>query len=346
MLVGVLLFEPAAANATAASDPGCGATVTHSLVLHHDVLHCSGAGLIITADDVVLDLNGHTVSGTGTEGFAGVQVTSRRRVTIRGGTISGFDNGIYFINTNTSTVQSTRLVDNTAGALSVAGGTSNTLISNRIWQAPGSAAAGIVLFYSRANVVARNVLHGNSDGISLSHSNVNTISSNTSSHSGTGIGLFDYSHDNLVQFNVTDHNSDTGVLLDRQADHNKLIGNTARGNAFAGIVVGASDHNTVLNNITRGNLGSGIAIVDAAAYTAVRGNLADSNGHTPPGCVPDCPLLNDGIHVDAPLTYLNNNAADRNADLGIDAGAKVLGGRNNEAHANGDPRQCAGITCL
>ena len=88
-----------------------------------------------------------------------------------------------------------------------------------------------MLFYSQANVIARNVLHGNSDGISLSHSNVNTISSNTSSHSGTGIGVFEYSHDNLVEFNATDDS--TGVTYAGHATATRPAETLSRGSPSA-----------------------------------------------------------------------------------------------------------------
>src|SRR5438067_1079791 len=50
---------------TAAAEPavGCGAVITKSTVLTNDIGPCPGVGIIVAADNVVLNLNGHTVTG-------------------------------------------------------------------------------------------------------------------------------------------------------------------------------------------------------------------------------------------------------------------------------------------
>jgi parallel beta-helix repeat protein len=78
-------------------------------------------------------------------------------------------------------------------------------------------------------------------------------------------------------------------------------GNATSGNVFAGIAVGASDRNRLLRNRASGNRGGGIAIVDAAVGTLLTGNTADDNGAEPfRDCIPDCPLLDDGILLPLP----------------------------------------------
>ena len=49
----------------AAAQPGCGATLYSSTTLAHDIPTCSGNGLLIGADNMVLDCDGYTISGTG-----------------------------------------------------------------------------------------------------------------------------------------------------------------------------------------------------------------------------------------------------------------------------------------
>jgi hypothetical protein len=60
MLLGV--FAGAAASA-AASHVGCGDTITVSTTLDSDLVECPGSGIIVGADKITLDLNGHTVGG-------------------------------------------------------------------------------------------------------------------------------------------------------------------------------------------------------------------------------------------------------------------------------------------
>ena len=43
----------------------CGDTITADTTLHADLLDCPNNGIVIAADDVSLDLNGHSVGGDG-----------------------------------------------------------------------------------------------------------------------------------------------------------------------------------------------------------------------------------------------------------------------------------------
>ncbi|MBW3645926.1 MAG: hypothetical protein KY441_10540, partial [Actinobacteria bacterium] len=60
-----------------------------------DVGPCPGDGLIVAADGVVLDLNGHEVRGVnGAEETAGVVLRRVSGVTVTNGTVTGFDAGV------------------------------------------------------------------------------------------------------------------------------------------------------------------------------------------------------------------------------------------------------------
>ncbi|MEU1729734.1 right-handed parallel beta-helix repeat-containing protein [Streptosporangium sp. NPDC020145] len=73
---------PAPAPATAAAAQ-CGDVVTANLVLTADLV-CQGTGLTIGADNVTVDLAGHTVSGA-----PAVQIPDRRGTTLVNGTLTG-----------------------------------------------------------------------------------------------------------------------------------------------------------------------------------------------------------------------------------------------------------------
>ncbi|HXV60170.1 MAG TPA: hypothetical protein VEK15_05715, partial [Vicinamibacteria bacterium] len=72
------------------ADVQCGDIITRSVKLSAD-LTCDGQGLIIGADDVTLDLNGHTITGIGPEGdeYLGVSGEGLEHVTIKNGEIRG-----------------------------------------------------------------------------------------------------------------------------------------------------------------------------------------------------------------------------------------------------------------
>ena len=57
-------------RAEAANQPQCGDTITADTTLHQDLVNCPNNGIIIGADNITLDLNGHTIDGDGTP-FAG-----------------------------------------------------------------------------------------------------------------------------------------------------------------------------------------------------------------------------------------------------------------------------------
>jgi hypothetical protein len=71
-LAGILALAIAGAMAldsgrALASNVICGDTITADTTLDSDLVDCPNNGIVIGADDITLDLNGHTVSGDGEE---------------------------------------------------------------------------------------------------------------------------------------------------------------------------------------------------------------------------------------------------------------------------------------
>ena len=81
----------------------CGDTITTDTTLDGDLLDCPSNGIVIGADDITLDLNGHTVSGDG-EPFkacperefcdVGVLNNGHDGVTVRNGSVGQFESGV------------------------------------------------------------------------------------------------------------------------------------------------------------------------------------------------------------------------------------------------------------
>src|SRR5687767_12478003 len=90
-----LLAFPAYAPA---SHVACGDTITAETVLDGDLTCTENVGLVIGADDFTLWLNGHTITGPGVDadGSDGIadDGTARSGVVVRGGTITGFQDGV------------------------------------------------------------------------------------------------------------------------------------------------------------------------------------------------------------------------------------------------------------
>jgi len=68
----------------------CGERITQSTTVDNDLSGCSGfASLIVSGDNITLDLNHHTISGDANSGI----FVAGENVTVRDGTVSGFSNG-------------------------------------------------------------------------------------------------------------------------------------------------------------------------------------------------------------------------------------------------------------
>ncbi len=59
-----VLLLPAGVTGAGAAVLSCGQTITQSTVLENDLTGCPNNGIVIGANNITLDLNGHTVAGT------------------------------------------------------------------------------------------------------------------------------------------------------------------------------------------------------------------------------------------------------------------------------------------
>src|SRR4051794_35480523 len=94
----LVLVALACAGATIASADrqsiACGARLTKDTRLATDLVDCPGPGLVIDADGIRLDLNGHTVDGDGAGDDVGIEIAGHRDVTVTHGTVRGFAEGV------------------------------------------------------------------------------------------------------------------------------------------------------------------------------------------------------------------------------------------------------------
>jgi hypothetical protein len=97
--------------APVAREVGCGEILTMSVRVLNDLIDCGGYGLIVGANNITIDLDGHLIDGVGLD--AGILNNGYDSVTITNGTITQFDYGIL-LNPGTSLniVDSMRLESN------------------------------------------------------------------------------------------------------------------------------------------------------------------------------------------------------------------------------------------
>jgi len=109
--------------AIAPREAKCNTQITGDFVLAND-LSCAGDAFVIHVDDVVLDLNGHTLTGPGMGpqtwpnpqlDSVGVRVGGHKNVTVRGGKINSFSTGIYFVDMLASSIVNVASTQNRYG---------------------------------------------------------------------------------------------------------------------------------------------------------------------------------------------------------------------------------------
>jgi parallel beta-helix repeat protein len=314
---GLVTFAVPAAGAADHQHLTCGQTITASTKLRHDLTGCGATGLVIGADHVTLDLNGHAIRGTNAAGSVGVAVDGHRGVTIRRGTVSDFfDAGVVFHAAPHGAVHRLRIVRIGAGGVEPQAST-----GVRIDASPGTRVT--------ASVVANDVKAFQSDGVDVLSSPGVAIRGNRLSHNAWNGLVVLFSSHTRVAGNVLDANGNNGLEANGASDGVVVRRNLARKNVQFGLVVGSLKHAQVTGNRVSGNAAAGVFLFDLIS-SLVGGNRAERNG---------VGIQLEGGQFGSHGNALLHNRANRNGDVGIlvEGGAddnRIVG---NEASANRGP---------
>jgi parallel beta-helix repeat protein len=301
---------------------GCGETVTTDVRLTGD-LSCtpfdgaSGVGLVVGADGVDIDLDGHSLIGpvfTGGGGPDGIDNTGGfDDVTVRNGSLTQWGDAIHLQGASRNLIRNVDIPTRDTGVV-VAGGEQNEIRSSSIQ----GRNRGILVFASNRVVVAGNHLVG-----------------------AFGDAILAGTDDSRFARNVVD-GSDLGSFargLALSGARNRVIGNEVFGFGSGNIVLTGGSDNVIAENVARdaplsggGTPVDGISIGAQAVRTRVRTNTANGNS-------------GDGIDIAASGTRVRDNTANDNGGLGIDAVPGVIDLGGNSASGNGDPLQCRNVFC-
>ncbi|HEX2041141.1 MAG TPA: right-handed parallel beta-helix repeat-containing protein [Acidimicrobiales bacterium] len=284
----------------------CGTVITEDTVLGADIGPCGdivsepghtpgGHGLVIGADGVTLDLNGHTIFGLGSDVVlhqaAGVKVDEHSDVTVFGGTVRGFFHGVWVQNGARNTVRDMRSIDNTTGN-------------------------GIVLQNVRDSRVFRNAVvnSGGFGGISVFDGRATDQLDDLPSANNSILS-------NLVD--QSDNRANTaGISLENGPGH-RVVGNTVTRSSGDGIILRAGSNPLP---------GSG-RILPPATDAVVSGNVVTRNGTNATGVTAVLAGINlqrnliTGLGADR--NQITGNRVQSNADHGI-----LVASRNNRIVAN------------
>jgi parallel beta-helix repeat protein len=251
-LISVVAVAPASAEHVQ-----CGDTITQSTTLDSDIIDCAhptGRAIEIDGTDITLDLGGHTVDGTGV-GFGIHSSSVDSRVTVRGGHVREFANGISLSGEEDSTIRDLTVSDNFQGARvtglrPVIEGVTATRNST-----------GISFGGSTDAVVRRNHAFANQGGMGGTVVDSGLIEDNVSHDNVfTGIGFGFLRSNTQIVRNVSTDNG-IGILVAEESLDSTLLGNRVSRSGADGIVVSADSGNITLDdNRSDDNADDGIDI--------------------------------------------------------------------------------------
>jgi parallel beta-helix repeat protein len=371
----IAAFLACGASQAHASHVGCGATIVSDTKLDSDLDNCPGNGIVIGADRITLDLNGHTIDGDGVLGcdelyacdFGVDNTAGHDGVTVQNGSIRDFATAVFVLEASNNRLRRLSSSHNVLGGMLVIAAPGARVERNSI-SANGLTTdqAGLIVFDSSEVQIEGNSIRDNGD-----------------------IGMFLQGLDDTrVERNSLSGNPEAGVILD--GNRNRVSGNRASRNGD-GISVGG-DHNIIVGNRVSDSFscpdgcGAGIGSTGGTGTVIARNFVAraqragiwiadfeDEGGLPEVGAVIERNLVvdagfdgvlveptvadtllrrnivtgagDDGIDAGSTTTSLGRNTAIRNGDLGIEAAAGVTDLRGNTASGNGNPLQCRNVFC-
>ena len=291
----------------------CGQTITQNTVLDADIGPCPNNlahGIVIGADNITLDLNGHTISGTSNliNDGAGVYVFRRTGVTVKNGTIRNFDCGVAIEGGSGNTVTGIRAQDNigAVGAsrcgegIAILSSQNNRIVANQIVHNGPFGGVGIYTVVnsehnrttsgvSRGNVVDSNQITDNnlprsaqindSDGVRVETQSVfNVVTNNSITGSGLdGIAFFSFAPDNTAMYNTIQNNGFLNPFR-RRGDGIRVFGGANRTTLVGNRITGNAANGIIFHGVFDTPSGPRPAATDSTATN----NFVVGNAVLPP----------------------------------------------------------------
>ncbi len=224
---------------------GSGVIVTGNGTATGNAFRMSSKSYIVIDNFTIKDTVDYGIYSSGSDHIT----ISNDHVSSAGSPVSGSTRaGIYFSNTDNSTITGTTSDHNSQDGIRLTGGSSGNVLSDNV-------------SYANAEEWQRNAA-----GIQV-----------------TGAG----SDGNILRHNITYGNEDTGLQFYAGAQNNVIVGNLTYGNGDHGIDNNAAPGNTIVGNTVQGNVTAGINLEGASApgsgNATVANNIIRRQRPAPPG---------------------------------------------------------------
>ncbi|MEM2823201.1 MAG: NosD domain-containing protein, partial [Thermofilaceae archaeon] len=244
--------------------------VTYTLT---DDIKTTGNGIVVERDNIILDGNGHTITGPGSA--RGILLEYRKNVTIRNFKIENFNTGIYLYYSSGNTITGNTITNNEYG-IHLFDSDDNEIIGNVF------SGCGLLITNSFFNVVEGNTVNGKplvylenaSDVVVKDAGQVilvrckRVIVENLNlSNTTVGVQLWQ-TKDSTIKNNTITNNYYGIRLFDSSG--NTIIGNTIS-NKWYGIYLWVSSYNGIVGNVFSG---CGLFVYDSF-FNVVEGNTVN-----------------------------------------------------------------------
>jgi parallel beta-helix repeat protein len=344
----------------------CGDTITADTTLDRDLTGCASNGIVIGADDITLDLNGHTVTGNGRSVRrcprreicdVGVVNEGHDGITVRDGSVRDFASGVLVWRARRNRLLSVSSTRNQYFGFVIAESTRSLVRGSSGDDNPEPDGDGIGIFGSRHLRILSNSFRRNALGMHIDQSTDIAIQGNRFARN-SHMGILMEADRNEVRGNHCTRNRECIVVA--PGSRNVIVGNRASGDG-GGIAVEKGRGNVVARNVVLRPRHDGIRLgwVDppiGGIETVIRGNVVRDSGrdafvvsrydrHSVLRGNLAVAAGDDGFDVGSRGAELRRNRAIRSGDLGVEAVPGVLDAGGNSARNNGDPRQCTNIRC-
>ncbi|GAA6152871.1 NosD domain-containing protein [Pseudoteredinibacter isoporae] len=236
----------------------CGDVISSNTTLNDDLLNCPVNGLTIAADGVTLDLNGHTIDGSGSgngitvmpgvnkvniigEGtvkdfYTGIVISGGVKHSLNNIRIWGTQQGAYFLDMSQSVVQQLDIIGGLNGIILDGDSNDNEVIDNDV---TAVVSEGIWIRKGSYNILSGNYLLNNETGVVFNGGLKNVFKYNhvIGNANGVLIGPGISSSGDSIKHTVYQnkiYNNHTGIWLNSYATSNQVVEITIQKNAVFG----------------------------------------------------------------------------------------------------------------
>jgi parallel beta-helix repeat protein len=256
---------------TCATLDSAGATYT----LTADIIDSSASTCMdITANNIILDCQGHTIDGVDTGGTYGINIIrasqTNTNITIKNCVVTDWDEGLYLEYSSNNTFTNITTNSNTCGLDLYR--SSNNIFTNITANSNGY--EGFYLYSSSNNTFTNITADSNSEGFYLeSSSNNNTFTNIIATNNDKGFYL--YGSSNNIFTNITaNSNTDYGFHL-ALSSNNSFTNITANSNGY-GFYLYSSSNNT-FTNVTANSNGYGFYLYSSSNNNIFTNITTNSN---------------------------------------------------------------------